>query len=83
MIEIPYVMASRIPFLRSSFARFRKKLTVIGMIGHTQGVSRATSPPIIPMKKMYQRELLLLFCALLNAANSFTTGVHRSASGVL
>ncbi len=33
----------------------RKKLTVIGIIGHTQGVTSAMRPPRKPAKNMYQR----------------------------
>ena len=47
------MMASRIAFRRSSL-RWRKKLTVIGMIGQTQGVRIVMSPPTKPMRKMYQ-----------------------------
>ena len=35
-----------------SLVRFRKKLTVIGIIGHTQGVNKASSPPTNPAKKI-------------------------------
>ena len=45
-------MASRMPFRRSSFARLRKKLTVIGIIGHTQGVNKASNPPKKPIIKI-------------------------------
>ena len=45
------VMASRTP-LRRSPERLRKKLTVIGMMGHTQGVNKATRPPTKPRKNM-------------------------------
>ena len=38
--------------LRRVLLRLRKKLTVIGIIGHTQGVSSAMSPPRKPAKKM-------------------------------
>ena len=69
--------------MRSSLARLRKKLTVIGMIGHTHGVRRAMKPPMIPMKKMLQRELFLLSLVLLNADNSLMTGCHRLVSEVV
>ena len=45
------VTASRMPFLRSP-ERFKKKLTVIGIMGQTQGVQSAIRPPIKPKKKM-------------------------------
>ena len=38
--------------LRRLLLRLRKKLTVIGIIGHTHGVSSANSPPARPAKKM-------------------------------
>ena len=34
------------------FADFKKKLTVIGIIGHTQGVSKAINPPKNPNTKI-------------------------------
>ena len=44
---MPYVMASHTPdFL--FWARFRKKLTVMGMMGQTQGVSNAGIEPRSP-----------------------------------
>ena len=50
MMDAPYVQASRMPFFLS-LARFRKKLTVIGMMGHTHGVNNANKPPTKPMPK--------------------------------
>ena len=50
-IDAPYVQASRMPFFLS-LLRFRKKLTVIGIIGHTQGVNNASNPPINPVTKI-------------------------------
>jgi hypothetical protein len=44
IMEIPYTTASAIAFALLLFF-FKKKLTVIGIIGHTQGVSSATNPP--------------------------------------
>ena len=69
-------MASRIP-LALSLLRLRKKLTVMGMIGHTQGVKRASSPPANPMMKRYQIELFFSerpSCA----CSSWMTGCHKS-----
>ena len=54
-MDIPYVPASRIAFERS-LLRLRKKLTVIGMIGHTHGVSSARNPPTNPAKKIYKSD---------------------------
>ena len=50
MIDIPYIIAELFP---PPF--FRKKLTVIGMMGHTQGVRMATKPPSSPNRNMVQR----------------------------
>ena len=50
-MDAPYVQASRIPFFLS-LLRFRKKLTVIGIIGHTQGVNNANRPPTNPVIKI-------------------------------
>ena len=72
----PYVMASRTP-LRLSPDRFRKKLTVMGIIGHTQGVSNATSPPRNPKRKIFHHACwAALEAASPKAASSSTTGVQ-------
>jgi len=47
----PYSRASRCPSLLLS-DRFIKKLTVIGIIGQTQGVSKAKNPPSKPARKI-------------------------------
>ena len=39
--------------LARDFPFLRKKLTVSGIMGQTQGVSNATNPPIKQVKKMY------------------------------
>ena len=61
IMDIPYIIASLIPFaerttfpfpLSSLLALFRKKLTAIGIIGQTQGVSKAMRPPRKPRRKM-------------------------------
>ncbi len=70
--------ASRIPCFLSP-DRFRKKLTVIGIIGHTQGVTNATSPPRSPNTKMCHRVL----SSVVFSSNAFSwsmTGLHKSAS---
>ena len=56
MIDRPYVMASFRPFFLSDLARFRKKLTVIGMIGQMQGIATASRPPTKPIRRMYHGE---------------------------
>ena len=38
--------------------RFRKKDTVMGMMGHTQGVTKAIRPPSSPKRKICHREVL-------------------------
>ena len=73
-------MASLIPFFLSSFARLRKKLTVMGMMGHTQGVNRAMSPPSNPIRKMYQSERLCILWSPSSAFSSLITGCHRIES---
>ena len=35
----------------------RKKLTVIGIIGQTHGVSKAKRPPKKPLRRIIQREV--------------------------
>ena len=59
-------------------ARFINILTVIGIIGHTQGVKIARSPPNIPAKKIPQRP----FGALADASSNFekSTGFHSGES---
>ena len=55
IIENPYIIASLTEFTREVFF-FKKKLTVSGIIGHTQGVSSASNPPKNPPKNIYQNE---------------------------
>src|SRR5690625_3121496 len=50
-INTPYIIALVIPFLLLS-ALLVKKETVSGIIGNTQGVSKAMNPPIKPKKNM-------------------------------
>ena len=75
--------ASRMPFARSPFARLRKKLTVMGMMGHTQGVRRATSPPRNPRPKMTQRLFPVVSFSLPKAFRRSMTGVHRAFAATL
>lgn len=51
-MDKPYVTASLIPFFLSFFARLRKKLIVIGMIGQMQGITNAKRPPTNPTIKI-------------------------------
>ena len=55
-------MASRMLFLRS-LLRLMKKLTVIGIIGQTQGVTSASKPPKKPKPKMTRKPLLVVPCS--------------------
>ena len=52
----PYKMALRIPIFLF-LALFVKNETVKGIIGNTQGVNRAISPPIKPKKNMVKNVL--------------------------
>ena len=61
--------------------RFKKKLTVIGIIGHTQGVIRAIKPAMKPAMKIYQpdcdSELSSPARSEPYALSSLMTGVQR------
>ena len=71
-------MASRIAFLRS-LVRLRKKLTVIGIIGQTQGVNRAIKPPRNPAKKINNQLVSVAeIVASPKALRSSMTGAHKS-----
>ena len=73
-------MASLMPFFLSFFARLRKKLTVMGMMGHTHGVNSATRPPSRPSRKMYHSARLLLPPSVPSMRwMSPTTGFHRAS----
>jgi hypothetical protein len=64
VIRIPsatYINTMASPYRKASLRsrallseRLRKKLTVIGMIGHTQGVNKARKPPKSPARKISQ-----------------------------
>ena len=60
-----------------------KKETVSGIMGNTQGVSSATSPPINPRKKSVIKPLLLalLACVAARSPQSFT-GLFKSMVGI-
>ena len=63
--------------LALSLVRLRKKLTVMGMMGHTQGVNSASNPPANPIRNRNHSEP---FCSLRPSCccNSWTTGCHKS-----
>ena len=77
MIDAPYVHASRIPFFLS-LLRFKKKLTVIGIIGHTQGVNNANNPPRKPVMNIYIQDMSSWPCSSPKACKSLITGFQRS-----
>ena len=73
-------MASLTPFFLSFLARLRKKLTVMGMMGHTHGVNNATSPPSRPSRKIYHSERPPLAPSVPSMAwMSPTTGRHKAS----
>lgn len=74
-------MASRIDRLRL-LDRFRKKLTVMGIMGHTQGVSRANSPPTNPEKKRNHNDVSVVVVVSPRACSLSMTGVHKSMVAV-
>ena len=75
---MPYITASRMAFFRS-FVRFRKKLTVIGIIGQTQGVNKAMKPPKNPARKI-NNQLVSVAVTVVSpkAFRSSITGLHKS-----
>ena len=74
-------MASRIE-RRRLLERFRKKLTVMGIMGHTQGVRRANRPPTNPEKKRNQNEVSAAAVVSPRACSLSMTGVHKSMVAV-
>ena len=54
---------------------FRKKLTVIGIMGHTHGVTSAMRPPIKPAMKMYHR---LRLCCCGSSSKAFISASQFS-----
>ena len=79
IIDRPYVRESLMPF-DLSFERLRKKLTVMGIIGHTQGVKRAMNPPRKLVIKIIQSELSFVSVEVLLIA---LTGFHKSFINLL
>ena len=61
---------------------FKKKLTVIGIIGHTQGVSKARKPPTKPAMNMYKYDWLELLPSAPKTLSSSITGTHKSELSV-
>ena len=73
------MIASRIPRFLSSFARFRKKLIVIGIMGQMQGMTRAKRPPMMPIRKIYHKECPMISLVPPNDFSSLTTGFHHES----
>ena len=67
------------PFCRSSFARLRKKLTVIGMIGHIHGITSASNPPTIPKRNIYISEWFAMSLLPPSCCSSLITGFQRAS----
>ena len=66
-----------------SLVRFKKKLTVMGIIGQTQGVSKATKPPMNPAIKMNSHEVSVADIVVSpNALSLSMTGVHNCGVSV-
>jgi hypothetical protein len=76
MMLIPYVNASAIDF---DFAVpfFKKKLIVIGIIGHTHGVNSAAKPPKNPHNMIDHHVVVELFATTLSLAIRTSTGFHH------
>ena len=66
--------------LRRLCCFLRKKLTVNGIMGHTQGVNKASSPPTNPDIKINHNDPDEEMFSSLMARISFTTGCHPSCS---
>ena len=62
----------------SFLLRLRKKLTVMGMMGHTQGVNNATNPPKKPAMKIAHREMSVGTSVVPKLCSLSMTGVHKS-----
>ena len=79
MIETPYKTASDMAFFRLALLRFKKKLTVMGISGHTQGVSNAMIPPAKPAMSIHHKERPVILPFIPYSRNSSITGVHRAS----
>ena len=78
MMENEYHKALRIP---SAFdlLLFKKKLTVTGTKGNTQGVSTANKPVIRQSQKLDHREFVALLLLLIKASAAFSFTVNCSS----
>ena len=69
--------ASRRPFFLSP-ERFKKNDNVIGMIGQTHGVNKATNPPSKPKIKIVHNEESVVVVFSPKSLSWSITGVYRS-----
>ena len=84
-MKSPYKMALKIPLLFVGDC-FVKKETVNGIIGNTQGVSKASNPPIKPKKKIFIKllpEFELVFSVLFKSAVFFKSSCKAAFSFLL
>ena len=75
-------MAASTTDLRRLPLFLRKKLTVIGIIGHTQGVSSASRPPPKPQMKITHQGESLTLVSVTSPVSGKVTGAHQSAFSV-
>ena len=78
IIEKPYIKA----FLIALFLfleLFKKKLTVIGIMGHTHGVSKANNPPRNPKTKIIQYDCC---CTTAPFPTNYKSSITGSQKGV-
>ena len=69
--------------LRRSLLRFRKNDTVIGMMGHTQGVSIAKKPASSPSRKIIHHDMLISAVPVApKAFSSSVTGAHSDTAAL-
>ncbi|GFI39747.1 hypothetical protein IMSAGC016_01528 [Muribaculaceae bacterium] len=72
-------MAAPIALLLLLFC-LRKKLTVMGISGHTQGVTSAIRPPMKPAMNIYHKLLVCCSGASSNIFISASTFAHQSSA---
>ena len=79
MMETPYKTASEMAFFLFALLRFKKKLTVMGISGHTQGVSSAMIPPAKPAIRIHHNDCPVTLPFMPYSRNSSITGVHNAS----
>ena len=72
----PYTIAD-VMALRRVLLPFRKKETVMGIMGHTQGVTNAMRPPMKPAMNIYHSERDCCTGSSLNTLISASTLAHH------